>query len=155
MANLVENTNRGHFKITTAGTEILSRPLTDINIKFLKQLPSFVESISKKEEKESNSVVESDPTKTPEEILAANFLEIRKTLSLELLSKVKSCTPAGIIQNKNVTELLKNVAKNFRTKKSETISEDSLRNKSYNYEARTVNEMKDVIIGLLNQVKRY
>lgn len=94
MAGLVENIHRGHFKITEVGTEILSRPLTDINIKFLKQLPSFVEGIGKKEEKESNSVVESDATKTPEEILAANFLEIRKTLSLELLSKVKNCTPA-------------------------------------------------------------
>lgn len=94
MAGLVENTHRGHFKITKAGTEILAKPLTDINIKFLKQLPTFIENSSKKEEKEISSLVESDQTKTPEEILAANFLEIRKTLSLELLSKVKLCTPA-------------------------------------------------------------
>ena len=31
---------------------------------------------------------------TPEEILANNFLKIRKNLALELLSKVKTCTPA-------------------------------------------------------------
>ena len=95
----------------------------------------------------------------PQELNVANKgsdYKVQTSLTVSHLAlAVKLLLDADIIQNKNVTELLKNVAKNFKTKKSETISEDSLRNKSYNYEARTVNEMKDVIIGLLNQVKRY
>ena len=47
------------------------------------------------------------------------------------------------------------VSKNFRTEKSENISEDSLRNKSYNMESSAIEGMKNVIVGLLNEVRKY
>jgi hypothetical protein len=68
---------------------------------------------------------------------------------------VKLLLETGIIKNKNASELMRMVAASFRTEKSEHISEDSLRNKSYNIESSAVEGMKDVIIGLLNAVRKY
>jgi len=68
---------------------------------------------------------------------------------------IKLLLDTGVIKNKNTTELMRMVARNFRTEKSEHISEDSLRNKVYNIESSAVNGMKDVIVGLLNEVRKY
>ena len=45
------------------------------------------------------------------------------------------------------------VARSFKTDRQEVISEDSLRNKSYNFETSTVEKLKDKIIGLLNMAR--
>lgn len=62
---------------------------------------------------------------------------------------------ANLIKNKNAAELLKRVAGSFRTDKCEHISEDSLRNKFYNFDDHTVDQVKDVIKGLMGVVMRY
>jgi len=82
--------------------------------------------------------------------------KIHTSLSVAHLSlAVKLLVDAKIIKNKNSTELMKLVARNFKTDSRDKISEVSLRNKSYSYEIRTVDQMKDLVKGLMGVVMRY
>ncbi len=98
MAALVENTKRGYFKITSNGRNILFSKPTAINLKFLRQLPEYIEAVEGWKSIDSGEAevaeMEIVPTKTPEEIFESEYLNIRKALAQDLLSKVKSCTPA-------------------------------------------------------------
>lgn len=96
MAGLIENIKRGHFKITQHGKDALSKNPKEINLRFLKQFPGYLENAgrTKEGEKVVEPSVDTEIKETPEEIIANNFLKIRKNLALELLSKVKVCTPA-------------------------------------------------------------
>ena len=96
MAGLIENIKRGHFKITHLGKDAINKKPKEINLKYLKQFPGYLENAgrTKEGEKTVETVVDLEIKETPEEILANNFLKIRKNLALELLSKVKTCTPA-------------------------------------------------------------
>jgi len=108
MAGLIENIKRGHFKITQVGKDALSKKPKEINLRFLKQFPGYLENTgrTKEEEKVIDHSVDIELKETPEEILANNFLKIRKNLALELLSKVKLCTP-GFFENLVVELLVK------------------------------------------------
>lgn len=80
--------------------------------------------------------------------------KIHTNLSVSQLALgVKLLVDAKVITNKNSTELMSMVASTFKTDRQEVISEDSLRNKSYNFEAATVEKLKDKIIGLLNMAR--
>lgn len=96
MAALVENTKRGSFKITTNGLEILKQQPQTINLKFLKHIPAYIEAAEGWRNNSTGtdvSEIETVDTKTPEEILETSYINIRKTLAQDLLSKVKSCSP--------------------------------------------------------------
>jgi len=58
-----------------------------------------------------------------------------------------------VIKNPNDKELLKFYAQNSRTKKTENISSESLRVKFYNIEDNTKEEVKSIIIKLLNFIQ--
>jgi len=96
MAGLLENTKRGHFKITQVGKVALGKNPKEINLRYLKNFAGYLENVgrAKDGEKVIETHVDTDIKETPEEILATNYLQIRKNLALELLSKVKLCTPA-------------------------------------------------------------
>ena len=99
MAGFLENTKRGHFIIITdRGKQVLSTKPTAINLKFLKQFPEYIENSGKSRTDEKLNSVETDndaeSNATPEEILESNYLKVRKNLALEILSKIKSSTPA-------------------------------------------------------------
>jgi hypothetical protein len=68
---------------------------------------------------------------------------------------VKLLVEAKVITNRNYTELLRIVAKNFKTDRNEELSDNSLRNKYYSVEYGTLRNMKEVLIGLINLVKQY
>jgi len=96
MAGLLENTKRGHFRITDTGKQVLSTKPSVINLVFLKQIPEYVENSGKSKTDEKSNVVETDndeSSATPEEILENNYLKIRKNLALEILAKIKSNSP--------------------------------------------------------------
>lgn len=83
-----------------------------------------------------------------------SYGKIHTDLSVSQLALgVKLLVDAKVITNKNSTELMSMVARAFKTDRQEVISEDSLRNKSYNFETSTVEKLKDKIIGLLNMVR--
>lgn len=82
--------------------------------------------------------------------------KVHTKLSVAHLSlAVKLLLETGVIKNKNAAELMRMVARSFRTEKCEQISEDSLRNKAYNIESSAVEGMKDVIVCLLNAARKY
>jgi restriction system protein len=97
MAALVENLKRGSFKITPAGLKVLKQSPTAINLRFLRQIPEYAEAAEgwKSNTTEAGTAeTEITEAKTPEEILETGYLNIRRTLAQDLLSKIKSCTPA-------------------------------------------------------------
>jgi len=105
MAGLVEYTRRGYFRLTSRGREVLERNPTDINSRFLQQFPEFVTATSREKADTKNSTigdVQTEPSltdeavriSTPEEVLMESYHTIRKNLSLEILSKVKTCSPS-------------------------------------------------------------
>lgn len=88
--------------------------------------------------------------------IPANQFKVETDLSVaELSLGLKLLIETGVIRSKNSSELMRTVAKGFRSRKQDSISEDSLRNKYYNVESGTANSVKDLIIGLLNTVRKY
>lgn len=95
MAGLLENTKRSYFKITESGKKILEDNPVEINLKLLKNIPTYQERTGRtRDEDLSSDIDNTQPSATPEEILENSYLKIRKTLAQELLMKVKSCSPS-------------------------------------------------------------
>ncbi|HSV76713.1 MAG TPA: restriction endonuclease [Bacteroidales bacterium] len=94
MAGLLENTKRGHFRITERGKQVIASKPALINLKFLKQFPDYLENSGRSRNEEKNTILEneSEIAATPEETLESNYLQIRKNLALEILTKIKSCS---------------------------------------------------------------
>ena len=96
-AGLLDYPNRSFFKITTRGLDLLKTKPNKITISLLKQYPEFLDfvgaaNISSKKSDNKINVVE-DNEQTPEEALEYSYQEIRCNLALEILEKVKSCSP--------------------------------------------------------------
>lgn len=94
-AGLLESPKRAYLKITPLGLDVLKKNLSEINVTFLEQFPSFMEfKNTKKEKNESEEYkAESGSIQTPQEILEEGFLQIKKDLSQELLGYVKQSSP--------------------------------------------------------------
>ena len=94
------------------------------------------------------------PVQIIEEV--AKEMKIHTSLSVpQLAMLVKIVEESKLITNKNASDLRRMVSRNFRTDWQETISEESLRNKSYNFERSTVNKVKDKIFDMLDLVNKY
>jgi restriction system protein len=106
-AALIESPKRATIIITNRGKKILQEKPSEINVKFLKRFPEFVEFHSSK--KEGSNETESSGNdeikkQTPEELLAVGYQSIRNSLEQELLSKLKTIHPSFF--EKVVVELL-------------------------------------------------
>lgn len=93
-AGLLESTGRAKFRITERGLEVLRHSPTRIDVRFLMQYPEFAEF----QNRPSQSVVQQnghgeEPAQTPEELLEANYQNLRQDLSQELLERIMSCSP--------------------------------------------------------------
>jgi len=83
-------------------------------------------------------------------------MKVHTSLSVSHLAMaLKLLMEAKLITNTNSSDLIRMVARNFRTDRQEVISEESLRNKLYSFETATVTRLKDEIIGLMNLVRKY
>ncbi|MEO8772606.1 MAG: hypothetical protein ABI402_21095 [Ferruginibacter sp.] len=134
----------------TFGTELYLDPaLSSIRDQLVSWITEEIYFLDKKHSLASIGVEPDTKPPGSEYKVQTSFSVAHLSLALKLL------LDSGIIKNKNIKELIRNVAKNFRNEKLETISEISLRNKFYDYEARTVGELKDIIINLLNLVRKY
>lgn len=105
-AGLIEATKKAHFIITSQGLECLQEKPVEINVRFLKKYPEFIEFHNHKKGEENTDVDLLDET-SPEEALEMSYQKIRQDLALELLEAVKKCTP-GFFE-KLVVELLVNM----------------------------------------------
>ena len=99
MAAFIENLKRGSFRITANGLDVLKQKPSTINLKFLRQLPEYIETAEGWKSSVAETAItdiESAEAKTPEEVLETGYLNIRRTLAQDLLSKIKSCSPLSL-----------------------------------------------------------
>lgn len=93
-AGLIESTKRGHFQITSRGLSVLTENLQEISDEYLGKFPEFNDFKSTtRKNKEEASDRESLLRQTPEESLESAHQKIRLALAVELLSRVKDCSP--------------------------------------------------------------
>jgi len=92
-AALLESPKRGYLRITERGKQLLSKDISEINVKTLNQYDEFKEFRSKHKEKTQNEEVISNAFVTPEEAFEYGYQKITENLSDELLEKIKSCSP--------------------------------------------------------------
>lgn len=94
-AGLIEYVQRGQFRITQRGRDVLARNPSRIDVAFLRQFPEFLEfhrptrPATEHDEPEEQQVAD----ETPEELLASGYVKLRKQLEFELLSRVKAAPP--------------------------------------------------------------
>ncbi|MBD2459204.1 restriction endonuclease [Nostoc sp. FACHB-87] len=97
-AGLVESTKRGCFRITDRGIETINTNPVEINAKFLRQFPEFLEFqnyTQQSEESTSNgSGSEINTTRTPEEDVELAIQKLTKELASDLLQMIKNSPPA-------------------------------------------------------------
>lgn len=96
-AGLLDSPKRAIVVITDRGKRVLKEKPTEINAKYLKQFPEFIEFQMPKRSGMSTgdiSTVDDSLLQTPEETLESSYQSIRKTLAQDLLNKVVTLTPA-------------------------------------------------------------
>jgi restriction system protein len=97
MANLVENTRRGVFRITERGKDVLVRSPSEINLRFLRQFPEYNSARDRQQdnrrEEEPSSACDENESKTPAERLEEAYMTLRENLASELISQLKSSSP--------------------------------------------------------------
>lgn len=92
-AGLLEDPKRGFFKITERGSQILDKPLQEINLNFLMQFPEFIKfRTARKETENVESEIGEVIDQTPQEAIEFGYQKIRKDLEIELLNRVKNCS---------------------------------------------------------------
>ncbi|MBD2491987.1 restriction endonuclease [Aulosira sp. FACHB-615] len=97
-AGLVESTKRGYFRITDRGIETINTNPVEINAKFLKQFPEFLEFQNYTQQSEEStfngSGTEINTTRTPEEDVELAIQKLTKELASDLLQMIKNSPPA-------------------------------------------------------------
>lgn len=97
MADIFENTRRGVFRITHRGQEVLKQNPDEINLRFLRQFPEY-EAIRQKHrenrKQDTSSDADEEETKPPAEQLEEAYQALRENLASELLTQLKSSSPA-------------------------------------------------------------
>ena len=73
----------------------------------------------------------------------------------ELSLAIRLLMDAKIIVNENFAEVVRMVVQNVSSSKTQQLSPESLRVKSYIFETAVVNKMKDKIISLMNLTRKY
>ena len=104
-AGLLETPKRGSYSITEQGLKILNSKPQRIDIRFLKNIPKFKQwkedyrkDWLEKRSSENNSTAniqqeEIEINQTPEELLESAFSQLKEELAIELIDKIKNCSP--------------------------------------------------------------
>jgi len=95
-SGLIESPKRAHFKISEIGMNILDENPKEINVKFLRRFPSFLEFQKASSNTETEITTETTvlELKTPEEQIDQAYKQLRESLANELLSKVAELSPS-------------------------------------------------------------
>jgi len=101
MAKLIENTQRGVFRITARGNDVLQKKPHKIDISFLMQFPEFAErrkaeqnKLKKKKDESTTSIEAPDSSITPEEQIEVAYENLKDNLTSEILSQLKDASPS-------------------------------------------------------------
>lgn len=95
-AHLVENTRRGHYRITQRGRQLLSENPSVVNMKLLERYPEYVEFRERRRDdskEESAGTLRIDDIQTPEELLEQSHKILTEALAAEVLQRIKDCSP--------------------------------------------------------------
>ncbi len=107
-AGLISSPSRGMVCISDQGKAVLKSKPSEINCKFLKQYPSYLKFIGASNtqiDDQSNGDTNPDTTQTPLELIEKSLETLRKSTEDDLLSKLKSCSPAFF--ERTVVQLLR------------------------------------------------
>ncbi len=96
----------------------------------------------------------SSPYGNNPQLLDPNFKLITCLSVPQIACFIRLLVESGIIKNKNKKELINFSAMLFQSKRQENISAESLRTKFYNIEESARQEVKNLIIQLLNQINK-
>jgi restriction system protein len=91
-AGLLQTPSRGRFRITERGLQVLKSNPRQIDARFLRQYPEFVEfqTVSRASGKHEAG---EEAGQTPEEVLESSYQGLRSDLAQELLERIKKCSP--------------------------------------------------------------
>ena len=104
MADILENTRRGVFRITERGQEVLKQKPQEINLRFLRKFPEYEAARTRvRKGKEGDSSKDEDD-KTPAEQLEEAYQTLRDSLASEIIAQLKAASP--IFFEKVVVEVL-------------------------------------------------
>lgn len=95
-AGLLEDPKRANFRITKRGLELLQENITEINTKYLNRFEEFVAFRNKKNENSKNKNIINEETEsniTPEESIEFGFQKLKESVSEDIITKIKECTP--------------------------------------------------------------
>ncbi len=95
-AGLINSFKRSCITISERGQEIINSKPLEINVKFLKQFPEFLEfQVPKKKETAEieQEIGEDTKLQNPEELIELGYVKIRQSLEQDLLKKLKTIDP--------------------------------------------------------------
>lgn len=107
MADILENTRRGVFRITERGQETMKQNPQEINLRFLRKFPEYEAAREKHKENrrhDNPSGGEEQENKTPAEQLEEAYQTLRENLASEIIAQLKAASP--IFFEKVVVEVL-------------------------------------------------
>ncbi len=96
-ARLIENTRRSCFKITQRGKDLLRENPQLINMRLLERYPEYVQFKERKRDENDSArreEVAAPQEQTPEELLEQSYRIVNEALAIEVLQRVKECSPA-------------------------------------------------------------
>lgn len=94
MAGLLANPRRGIYQITTRGREVLAKPPTVLNLRFLHQFPEYQTfRTTHRQRPDEPDEAETNHETTPEESLEIAYAKIRDDLVADILQRLKTCSP--------------------------------------------------------------
>jgi restriction system protein len=91
-AGLLENTERGIFKITQRGLVVLKENPTKIDNQLLRKFPEFLQFLGLDKETTAYQRMEKSD-KSPIEILEYNYKKLKQDLMQEVLNQLQKCSP--------------------------------------------------------------
>lgn len=105
-AGLLNSPRRGFMSISERGKQTLQENLSEISVQYLTRFEEFIQFKLSKDGTSEATVTEIDESKkqTPEESIEYGYNSIRKSIEQEIISKLKSISPAFF--EKVVVELL-------------------------------------------------
>lgn len=105
-AGLIDSTRRGFLIIRVRGLDVLKQKPFKIDVEFLEQFKEFREFRAIKREKAVEQNVTEEQNKTPEEIIANVYQNLRNNLAKDLLQQIKN-SPPSLFENIVVDLLVK------------------------------------------------
>ena len=97
-AELLESSKRGYFKITQLGVDVLKNSPPRIDLNFLSQYDGVrqfrTRSQNGERQTENDLTLAIETLRTPEEVIDEAFQSIKEGLAVELLQRIKSCSPS-------------------------------------------------------------